>query len=377
MKIAVNTRLLLPGKLDGIGWFSYETLKRITTGHPEHEFIFMFDRKFSDEFIFSDNIRPVIVHPQSRHPVLWYLFFEYGVTSALKKIKPDLFFSPDGWLSLRTETKSVNVIHDLNFETYPQFLPFHVNQYYKYFVPKFAAKASRIATVSEFTKKDICEKYGISPHLIDVVYNGANEKLIPVSDEVKAQVRNKYTAGNPYFVFVGTIHPRKNLTNLLRAFNHFKQSHNSNVKLLIIGEKKWWTNDIKKAWDDVQYKEDVFFVGRLDSDELHRVIASALAMLYVSYFEGFGIPIVEAFYCDVPVITSNVTSMPEVAGDAALLTDPFSFESISNAMLKMAADEKLRTSLIEKGRQRKQLYSWQKSADRLWEVILKAAQSSR
>lgn len=372
MKIAVNTRLLLPDKLDGIGWFTYETLKRITTGHPEHQFIFIFDRKFSDEFIFADNVTPIIVHPQSRHPVLWYLFFEFGVTAALNKHHPDLFLSPDGWLSLRTKTKSVAVIHDLNFETYPEFLPYQVKQYYKYFVPRFAKKASRIATVSEFTKKDIIDKYKISPDLIDVVYNGANEKFVPLSAEDKMKTKQKFTGGNPYFIFVGTIHPRKNMTNMFKAYNHFRTNHSSNVKLLIIGEKKWWTADIRKAYDEIQFKEDVVFVGRLNSAELHSAIASALAMLYVSFFEGFGIPIVEAFYCDVPVITSNVTSMPEVAGDAALLVNPFSFESISEAMARITTDDNLRSTLIEKGRERRKLYTWQKTADGLWETLMKA-----
>lgn len=372
MKIAVNTRLLLPHKLDGIGWFTCETLKRITTQHPEHQFVFFFDRKFSDEFIFARNVEPVIVHPQSRHPVLWYLFFEWGVPVALNKHKPDLFLSPDGWLSLRTRTKTVAVIHDLNFETYPQFLPFHVRQYYRYFIPRFARKAARIATVSEFTKTDIVEKYGISPERIDVVYNGANEGFVPLLEHEIQNTRKEYSGGKPYFVFVGTIHPRKNMTNMFRAYNHFRKSTSSDIRLLIIGEKKWWTADIRKAYDEVQFKEDVIFVGRLGADELHRIIASALAMLYVSYFEGFGIPILESFYCDVPVITSNATSMPEVGGDAALLTDPFSFESISEAMLRISKDEKLRSSLIEKGRERRKLFSWQKSADKLWETVLKA-----
>jgi glycosyltransferase involved in cell wall biosynthesis len=143
------------------------------------------------------------------------------------------------------------------------------------------------------------------------------------------------------------------------------------VRLLIIGEKKWWTSDIRKAYEEMRYKEDVIFAGRLGEEELHRVIASALAMIYVSYFEGFGIPILESFYCDVPVITSDATSMPEVAGDAALLTDPFSFESISEAMFRISTDEKLRKSLVEKGRVRRKLFNWQKSADKLWETILK------
>ena len=124
MKIAVNTRLLLPDKLEGIGWVAFETLKRITRAHPEHEFYFIFDRKWDDMFIFSDNVTPVAVSPQARHPFLYYLWFEWSVPHILKKVKADLFLSPDAYLSLRTEVKSIAVFHDLNFEHYPNDLPF-------------------------------------------------------------------------------------------------------------------------------------------------------------------------------------------------------------------------------------------------------------
>ena len=119
MKIAVNTRLLLKDKLEGIGWFSYETLKRITTQHPEHQFYFIFDRPFTDEFIFSYNIEPVVIGPPARHPVLWYYWFEFRLPGLLKKINPDIFLSPDGYLSLKSHFKSIAVIHDLNFIHYP------------------------------------------------------------------------------------------------------------------------------------------------------------------------------------------------------------------------------------------------------------------
>ena len=99
MRIAVNTRLLLKDKLEGIGWFTFETLKRITKNHPEHEFIFLFDRPYDKEFIFSENIIPVVIQPPARHPFLWYLFFEWSIPAALKKYKADIFISPDGWLS--------------------------------------------------------------------------------------------------------------------------------------------------------------------------------------------------------------------------------------------------------------------------------------
>lgn len=375
VKIAVNTRLLIKGKLEGIGWFTYENLKRITTQHPEHEFYFLFDRKFHNDFIFSDNVKPLVVHPQARHPILYYLWFEHAIPRALDKIGADIFFSPDGYLSLKSKTPSINVFHDLNFEHYPNDLPLIERKFYRHYFPEYAFKAIRIATVSEYSKKDIVNLYGVDKDKIDVVYNGANESFKPVNDEVKRITKKHYSSGFPYFLFVGSLHPRKNLARLFPAYDQFKETDNQGIKLVIVGEKKWWTDAIEKAYEQMQYKSDVIFTGRLDIEQLHNVIASALAVTYVSYFEGFGIPILEAFYCNTPVITSKVTSMPEVAGNAALLVDPMSVSSISLAMTRMATDEKLRLSLIEKGIERSKMFSWQKSSERLWNSIEKVFES--
>ena len=370
MRIAVNTRLLLKNKLEGIGWFTFETFKRITRQHPEHQFIFIFDRPFSEEFIFSDNITPVIIGPQARHPLLFYWWFEVSVKNLLKKLKPDLFVSPDGYLSLSSNVKSLAVMHDLNFAHYPHDLPFIINKYYNYFFPRFARKATRIATVSEFSKRDIINQYQIPADKIDVVYNGASDLFNPVSESIKHSTMQKYTSGRPYFLNVGSLHPRKNIVNLFKAFDQFKKSSSSDVQLLIVGEKYYWTTEMREAYEIMDFKEEVIFTGRLYSENLRNVMASALALTYVSYFEGFGIPIVEAMYSNTPVITSNITSMPEIAGDAALLIDPFSIDSIKNAMLTIYKDESLRVSLIEKGEIRRQEFTWQKSADKLWESML-------
>jgi glycosyltransferase involved in cell wall biosynthesis len=372
LKIAVNTRLLLKDKLEGIGWFSYETLKRITRDHKEHQFIFLFDRKFDDSFIFSDNIEPVVVHPQARHPVLYYLWFERSLPRVLDKIKPDLFFSPDGYLSLNAKFRSMNVFHDLNFEHYPEDLPLTERKFYRYYFPRYAKKAVRIATVSEFSKRDIINQYKIDAGNIDVVYNGANESFKPVSNDEVNNTRKRYSDGKPYFVFIGALHPRKNLVNLFKAYDYFRKNHDIDIKLLIVGKKKWWTKSIKETYDRMAYQEDVTFIGRLGSVDLCRVLGSALALTYVSYFEGFGIPILEAFRCETPVITSNLTSMPEVAGDAALLVNPFSVSSISDGMATIAKDEALRKELVMKGRKRKELFSWEKSAGLLWKSMEKA-----
>ena len=294
----------------------------------------------------------------------------------LKKIQPDIFVSPDGYLSLANKSiPSLNVFHDLNFEHYPKDIPFLERKNYRYFFPRYARHADRIATVSEYSKNYIAELYKVNPDKIDVVYNGANERFIPVNENIKQETRDKYAAGKPYFVFVGSLHPRKNLINLFRAFDHFKKSAESPVQLLIVGEKMWWTSKIEATYNAMQFKEQVHFSGRLSIDDLHRALASAMALTYVSYFEGFGIPIVEAFRCGVPVITSNVTSMPEVAGDAALLTDPFDPLSISKAMTRIYHEKKLREELVIKGKKRKEVFTWQKSADRLWQSILKTVEN--
>ena len=371
MKIAVNTRLLIKNKLEGIGWVAFETLKRITQQHPEHEFYFIFDRKFDDTFIFSDNITPIVAYPQARHPFLYYIWFEHSIPGVLKKLNADMFLSPDAYLSLSSKTRSLAIFHDLNFEHYPEDLPLLERKYYRYFFPRYARKADRIVTVSEFSKKDIVNLYDVNPEKVDVVYNGANDSFVPLSDEKIKEVRKKYTDNKPYFVFVGALHPRKNLSRLFKAFDHFKTKSNSETKLLIVGNKKWWTADIEKAFESIKMKDDVVFSGRLDAGELNQVMGSALALTYVSYFEGFGIPIIEAYKCDVPVITSNVTSMPEVSGGASLLVDPFSVSSITDALEKIDNDEKLRKELIEKGRQRRNLFKWDNTADNLWKSIEK------
>ena len=371
MKIAVNTRLLLKNRLEGIGWVAYETLRRMVKDHPDVEFYFIFDREPDPMFIFGDNVKPIVLFPQARHPFLFIWFFEFSVTKALKKIKPDLFFSPDGYLSLRSDVPQVTQFHDLNFEHFPKDMPrIHLWHYKKYF-PKFARKAKRIVTVSEFSKQDIVDCYGVDSQKIDVAYNGVNEIFKPLSETEIMEIRGKYSGGFPYFMFVGSLHPRKNLARLFSAFDRFKSYNRNDVKLVIVGEKRWWTEPIQRAYDAMSCKDDVVFVGRLSAEDLHRVTAAALASVYVSYFEGFGIPILEAFKCETPVITSNVTSMPEVAKDAALLVDPFNEDSIAKAMIKVL-DDKVRERLIEKGRERAKDFSWDKAADDIWNSLIKA-----
>ena len=369
MRIGVNTRLFVKGKMDGIAWFTYEIFKRIVTQHPEHEFVFFFDRDYDPYFIFAPNVKPVIVPPQARHPLLWYFFFEKGIKKALSKEKIDLFISPDGWICLNTDVKTINVIHDLNFEHYPSFIPALKLKYYRYFFPRFAKKSDHIITVSQFSKNDISNLYHIDKKNISVVYNAASDDFFEVNEQTKRDTIQQVTGGVPYFVFVGSAHKRKNVERIMQAFDQFREKH-ANFKFVFAGSNKYWDKNIKKTFNQLKYKSDIVFTGYLSTIDMNRVVSSAVSLVYPSLFEGFGVPIVEGFAARVPVITSNVTSMPEIAGEAALLVNPFSVSEIVTAMEKVALDEPLRKKLIQLGTAQNRCFSWDKSAEQFWNIIL-------
>lgn len=369
MRIAVNTRLLLPDKLEGIGWFTYEVLKRITDKYKEHQFIFIFDRPYAEEFVFNTNVVPIVKGPSARHPLLFYYWFEKKIPSILKQQKADLFFSPDGYLSLNSDIKSLPVIHDLNFVHRPTDLPFLVRNYYNHFFPKFAAKANRIATVSKFSKTDIQNAFGIQPNKIDVVYNGVKDIYKPMQEKSKKDIRDKWTNGNEYFLYVGSLHKRKNIANIILAFDRFKQTECNNYKFVIVGEKLFGDDGLKSLITSIKSKKDIIFTGRLPEIDLAEVMASAFALLFVPFFEGFGVPVIEALASGTPVITSSTTSLPEVAENAALFANPDDVDGIVEKMRQLVKNNSVRNDLINNGLKRAGDFSWDKTAKLVWQSI--------
>ncbi|MGE0077662.1 MAG: glycosyltransferase family 4 protein [Bacteroidales bacterium] len=371
MQIAVNTRLLLKNRLEGIGWFTYENFLRITQQHPEHHFYFLFDRPYSNDFIFSNNITPVVLSPQSRHPFLWYIWFEWSVANFLRKNKVDVFVSPDGYLSLNSTTPQLSVIHDINFHHTPEGLPWLTSKYLNRYFPQFAQKASRIVTVSSSSKNDILKCYGVNADKVDVVYNGASPVFQPLSDAEIMNVRNEISNGSPYFVFVGAFNPRKNVDGLIRAYSLFRKRIKTDHKLVIVGEPMFKTNAIKTAYEESQYKDDIVFTGRKDIYSLRNIVGASFAMVYPSLFEGFGIPILEAMYCNIPLAVSQTTSMPEVAGDAAIYFDPTNTEQIADAMANLWLNADLREKLVSNAKIQRTKFNWDKSASALYNSIMK------
>ncbi len=371
MKIAVNTRFLLKDRLEGIGRVTYELTKRLVEQHPEDEFYFFFDRPYDPSFVFGDNVHPIILSPPARHPVLWYLWFEWSVAQALKKYKADVFFSPDNYLCLRSNVPTVMINHDLAHLYYPGQIPTLVRKYYDYFVPRYLQKAKEIITVSNFGKQDILKHYpSLDQRKIHVAHNACSEDYKPVSAQEQSAIKNKYTSGEDYFFYIGSIHPRKNIEGLLKAFGLFKQQTGSNMKLVLGGRLAWNSEGIQQALQNIAIQEDIIQTGFIDKQELPKILGSAKALVYASLFEGFGLPILEAMHAEVPIITSNISSMPEVAGEAALLVNPKSEEEIASAMLKVLNTD-IAKRLIEAGKLQRKKFDWDRSATIVYDAFLR------
>lgn len=375
MKIAINTRFLLKDQLEGIGWYTAELLKCMVEQNPDDEFIFFFDRPYSDQYIFAKNVTPVVLFPQARHPILWHWWFEWSIARALKKYQVDIFLSPDGHVSLSTSVKTIMVTHDLAHIHHAKQIRFLTRQYYKRMLPRFLKHAQKVVTVSEFTRSDILATYPIDAEKVVTVYNGCRKAFQVIDANQKKEIRKKYADGESYFFYVGAVHPRKNVHRLITAFDQYKTNTKSKKKLLIGGRFAWKTGVVKSAYDQANHKSDILFLGYLKNEEVPLLMGAAFALTYVSSFEGFGLPLVEAMNCGVPLITSNCTSMPEVAGDAAMLVSPESVLEISQALQKMDEDKALYQQLINNGEKRKKLFRWDFAAQQIYKLMVELVAS--
>lgn len=375
MKIAINTRFLLPGRLEGLGRYTFEVARRLVQSHPEHEFLFFFDRPYDERFLFGKNVQPLALPPPARHPLLWHIWFEYSVYRALKKYRPDVFFSPDGYLSLRAETPTVMVVHDLAYEHFPKAVPFLVRRYYQYYGLRYCLRARHLLAVSNYTREDIQKQYGVDSSRISVCGNGCREGFSPLPETERLQAQRQYSEGQPYFFYVGAVHPRKNIHRLIEAFSRFRQNTGASMKLLIAGRFAWQSGPVREAFEASSFRQDIRFLGFIPDEELPRLMGAAFGFAYPSLFEGFGLPLLEAMHCDVPIISSRSSSLPEVAGEAALLVDPMDTAQLADALRRLYEEEGLRQRLTEAGREQRRKFSWDKTAEVVYQSLVAVEKS--
>lgn len=366
MKFLLDARLLLPGKLDGIGWYTFELYKRIIVHHPEHEFHLVFDRRPDPQFFFSPQTKIHVIGPPARHPWLFYFWYEWRIPKLARQIEADFFFSPGPISSTRLRIPNAVTLHDLNFVHFPQDLPRRISKYLNTWTPRIAKAAQRVYTVSQFSKDDMVQALAIDQSRVEVIHNAASAAFKSFSSAENQTTRDRLTQGCPYFIFISSIHPRKNLARLLQAFDAFKSRGNNAYKILVVGERFWRNSELDAIWQSMAFRDDVVFTGAMEQAELAQALSASSALAYVSYFEGFGIPLLEAFQSGVPVVAARASALPEVGGEAPIWVDPFSVDDILRGLECAALDDSSRARCIEQGYQRVKMFSWDQSAEQLW-----------
>jgi glycosyltransferase involved in cell wall biosynthesis len=285
---------------------------------------------------------------------------------------PDVLFVPAHVLPLVRPRSSVVTVHDLGYLYYPKAHRF-VDRLYLDLSTRYSARvASRVIAVSKATKDDLVRRYGIEPGKITVVYSGCDEAMRPVEDKATIEkAKARYSVQGDYVLSVGTLQPRKNLRRLLEAYAMVrKQAEKGETPCLVIaGKKGWLYNQVFQHVVRLGLESEVIFPGYVPQGDLPALLSGARLFVFPSLYEGFGLPVLEAMACGTPVLCSNVSSLPEVAGNAAFLVDPLDVESMAEAMNRLLQDEGLRAQLVKWGFQRVRRFSWERCAGETLAVL--------
>jgi glycosyltransferase involved in cell wall biosynthesis len=288
---------------------------------------------------------------------------------------PDVLYVPAHVLPWLHPDRCVATIHDLGFLHYPEAHK-RLARWYLDWSTRFNARtASRVIADSCATRDDLVSFYGIAADKITVAYPAGSEGLAPVNDvALRARIQERYGIGPRYFLHVGTLQPRKNLSTLIMAFGSLIRDTliPSDVQLVLAGKRGWLAGDILERASDPSLAGRVILPGYVEREYLPTLLSGAIAYVLPSWYEGFGLPVLEAMACDAPIICSNVSSLPEVAGDAALLVDPVDVEAWTQAMSRVYCDADLRAELVRRGRERWTHFSW----DRCARIVLDALEAT-
>lgn len=360
MKVAINTRLLIAGApLEGVARYTWEVARRLVALHPDWQFYFFFDRSYDSQFVPGPNVTPVVLHPPARHPLLFVIWFECAVVRALHRYRIDVFYSPDIFTSLRAPCKTLLTVHDLAFAHYPGHVSTVMRLYFEHFMPRMLRRTDRILAVSRFTLRDIEAQYPDIDTPMAVAYNDCRPAFRPQTTAVIEATREQYASGQAYWLYVGSLHPRKNVARLIQAYDRYRSRPNAlPYPLLLVGRMAWKTDDVQRAYEQATHKSDIVLTGVISDQELPRIVGAAYAMVYVSLFEGFGLPVLEAMRSGIPVITTAGSSMAEVAQGSAILTDATDVEAIADSMSLLADDLELYQRCAVDGRAAATRFSW-------------------
>ncbi len=375
MRIAIDyTAALHQGA--GIGRYTRELVRALARLDHENEYVVCWARDAGDDPPATEDVPEYTAlrrWPLTERTLIWVWHrLRIPLWAELLTGSVDLFHSPDFTLPPLRRAKGVLTIHDLSFLRVPECADPAQRRYLSATVPRSARRADALLADSENTRRDIVELLGLPPHKITVVYPGVDPRFQPARDDGEGErVMNRYGLSGPFILALGTLEPRKNLTRLLKAYAGLRaeaQAGEVIPPLAFSGAVGWLVDEVFHLVDDLGLHDDVLFLGYAPDEDLPVLLRRASCLVYPSLYEGFGLPVLEALACGTPVVTSHVSSLPEVAGDVAVYCDPHSAADIARAMRQVLASAELRQSLAQQGPPQAGQFTWDEAARRVLAV---------
>ncbi len=367
MRIGIDARLIFYQKA-GIGQYILRLIQALAEVDHSDEFILFQSRKDATELTAEANFRRHRLWTPSHHR-----FERTAMSVELFPHKLDVLHSPDFIQPSHTRSPSVITVHDLAFLLYPRFLTRQSARYYGQ-VDLAARRASQIIAVSQSTKRDVIKLLGVPPERVTVIYEAAHPIFKQLDhDRAREHVATRYGITQDFILFVGTIEPRKNLPTLLQAFRRMLDVYHVDATLAIAGKPGWLTDQMNENVSSLNLNDKVHFLGPVPNEELVYLYNAARVFALPSFYEGFGLPPLEAMACGTPVVVSNTSSLPEVVGDAGQMVDPDDVEAWSVALWRVLTDKGLRDEMCEKGLRRTASFSWERTAREHLTVYRQAA----
>ena len=368
MRVAIDARKLHDF---GIGTYTRNLLRHLARIDRDNEYVLLChppDLGIAAQL--GTNFRTVL-EPSPNYSIRE----QFHVPWVLHRERPDVFHAPHYVMPPAVRCRSLVTIHDCIHLMFPQYLANRAAHVYaRASMWSAAHRSHRILTVSEASKRDIIHFLNVPPEKIVVVYNAIDERFrVPPSEEAIARVRERYQLDHGFVLYVGNIKPHKNLVRLVEAFDGLRKRGFDELKLLIIGDEISKLPALRRAVHSHKLHKHVRFLGYLPDDTLAILYRLAAVFVFPSLYEGFGLPPIEAMACGAPVVTSNVSSLPEVTGDAAVLVDPYDIESIVDGIARVLSDPALREELRAKGIARARAFSWEQSVGRTREIYQEVA----
>ncbi|MBN1680952.1 MAG: glycosyltransferase family 4 protein [Anaerolineae bacterium] len=364
LKIAIDASRTTTAQRTGTENYALQLIRAMHQLDTPHHF----------QLFFRDQPPPGLFpeHPRFTHHVIpWRRVWTHTrFAAALWRHRPDVTFVPSHVLPVFFPGRAVVTVHDLGFVYFPKAHASIDRRYLAWSTQQNVKRATRIIADSLATAQDVAAHYDVSENRIQLVYPGVDDSLQPVTDPAAlAAVRQRYGLPERYLLFIGTLQPRKNIARIVQGYARWRASQpNCDTALVLAGPQGWlydpeWTAGV----------EGVLLPGYVDDDDVAALYSGARALVFTTLYEGFGFPVLEAMRCGIPVLTSTTSSLPEVAGDAALLVNPMAIQAIADGIGKLVSDEALRAELVQKGSQQTQRFTWQRAAAQTLHALETAA----